>query len=149
MKEFAQQLRLIIASVESQLSQMNDEQTSKKPAPDSWSKKEMLGHLIDSAANNHQRFVRAGYNAAAQFPSYDQNKWVRVQKYNDRPWDSLLALWSTYNTHLAHVIECLPEEARFALCNIGKKEPVTLEFLVIDYIRHLRHHLEIITDKQL
>jgi hypothetical protein len=142
MKDIARQLRSIIATVEPQLSRMNQDDMSFKPAPHEWSKKEILGHLIDSAANNHQRFVRAVNGVAANFPTYDQNEWVRIQRHNERSWPSLIAFWSFYNNHLSHVIECIPEDAESSLCNIGKEDPVPLHFVIKDYLRHLRHHLK-------
>ena len=142
MKDIAQQLRSIISTVEPQLSRMNHDEVGSKPAPQEWSKKEILGHLIDSAANNHQRFVRAVNKVAAQFPTYDQDEWVRLQRYNEAPWSSLVTLWSAYNNHLSHVIECIPGDAESSPCNIGKENPAPLDFVIRDYLRHLRHHLE-------
>ena len=126
---------------------MLPDRVSFKASPDKWSRKEILGHLIDSAANNHQRFVRGGYNAAADFPPYSQNDWVRIQKYHESEWKDLIALWSAYNLHLCHVIERLPEEALSAPCNIGKEEPVTLAFVIKDYLRHLQHHMEVLLEE--
>jgi hypothetical protein len=148
MKDIAQELRSIIAMAEPRLSRMNHDDMGFKPAPLEWSKKEILGHLIDSAANNHQRFVRAVNKVAAQFPTYNQNEWVRIQRHNERPWPSLVALWSAYNDHLSHVIECIPEDAESSPCNIGKEDPVPLDFVIKDYLRHLRHHLKDILDEQ-
>ena len=148
MKEVALQIRSLILSVEPQLSRMNHDDMAFKPDPNEWSKKEILGHLIDSAANNHQRFVRAAYKVADRFPTYNQDEWVRIQRYNDAPWPSLVALWSAYNLHLSRVIECIPEDAESSPCKIGKKEPVTLEFVVRDYLRHLQHHLKDILAEQ-
>ena len=148
MKDIAQQLRSIIAIVEPQLSRMNHDDMGFKPAPHLWSKTEILGHLIDSAANNHQRFVRAVNKVAAQFPTYDQNEWVRIQRHNERPWPSLVALWSAYNNHLSHVIGCIPEDAKSSPCNIGSEDPVPLDFVTKDYLRHLRHHLKDILGEQ-
>ena len=148
MKEIARLLRSMVDTIEPRLSRMSDEDLEFKPTPDEWSKKEILGHLIDSAANNHQRFVRAGYNVAAQFPTYEQNEWVRIQRYNEMPWIALVAFWSAYNNHLSHVIECLPEGAESSLCNIGKEEPAPLAFIIGDYLRHLRLHLEDILGKE-
>jgi hypothetical protein len=127
---------------------MRPDEVSSKDRPDKWSKKEILGHLIDSAANNHQRFVRASCNAAASFPTYDQNDWVRIQQYNESEWEELVELWSAYNRHLSDVIERIPEEAMSSPCNIGKEEPVTLEFVVKDYLRHLRHHMNQILEQE-
>ena len=142
MKDIGQQLRAIIETVEPKLSRMNCDEMGLKPTPHEWSKKEILGHLIDSAANNHQRFVRAVNKVAAEFPIYDQNAWVRIQRHNERPWSSLVALWSAYNDHLSHVIECIPEDAEASMCNIGSEDPVPLHFVIKDYLHHLRHHLK-------
>ena len=150
MKDIAQQIRSILATVEPQLSRMDPEEAGLKTDPDKWSKREILGHLIDSAANNHQRFVRAAYRAAMEFPPYDPNEWVRVQRYNETPWPLLVALWSAYNHHLCRVIECIPAEAESFPCNIGKEEPVPLQFVIEDYLRHLRHHLnKILPEEQI
>ena len=148
MKEIARKIRAVIDSVEPQLSRMNHDETGFKPAPREWSKKEILGHLIDSAANNHQRFVRAVNKAAEQFPTYDQSEWVRIQQYNETPWSSLITLWSAYNHHLSRVIECIPEDAISSPCNIGKEAPVPLDFVIKDYLRHLQHHLKDLLEEQ-
>ena len=142
MNDIAQQLRAIIEAVEPELSRMNPDELGFKITTDEWSKKEILGHLIDSAANNHQRFVRAVNKVAAEFPTYDQNEWVRIQRHNERSWPSLVALWSAYNSHLSHVIECIPEDAESSMCNIGSGDPVPLHLVIKDYLRHLRHHLK-------
>ena len=148
MKEIARQIRSLISKVEPQLSRMNHDDVGLKPASYDWSKKEILGHLIDSAANNHQRFVRAVNKVAVQFPTYDQDEWVRIQRYNETSWSFLVTFWSAYNNHLSHIIECIPEDAESSPCNIGKEEPVTLEFVVKDYLRHLQHHLKDILEEQ-
>lgn len=145
MKDIARQIRSLISTVEPQLSRMNHDEMRFKPDPHKWSKKEILGHLIDSAANNHQRFVRAVNKVAGQFPIYDQDEWVRIQRYNEMSWSFLVAFWSAYNSHLCHIIECIPEDAESSPCNIGKEETVTLEFVVKDYLRHLQHHLKDMT----
>ena len=148
MKETARQIRSLISKVEPQLSRMNHDEMGFKPDPHNWSKKEILGHLIDSAANNHQRFVRAVNKVAGQFPTYDQDEWVRIQHYNEMSWSLLVTLWSAYNGHLSHIIECIPGDAESSPCNIGKEEPVALEFVVKDYLRHLKHHLKDILEEQ-
>jgi len=142
MKGIAQEIRTAVQDTAKVLPTLNREEIAFKKSPASWSKKEILGHLIDSAANNHQRFVRAVYGAALDYPTYNQNEWVRIQRYYDSPWESLITLWSAYNLHLSDLIERIPEEAKLSPCNIGKKAPVTLEFIVRDYLRHLRHHIE-------
>jgi hypothetical protein len=110
-----------------------------------WGKKEILGHLIDSAANNHQRFVRAQLVGAFVGPGYDQEAWVPLHRYRDRPWLELVDLWVALNRHLAVVIEGVPAEKRETPCTIGDHEPLSLEWWMRDYLRHLRHHLAQLT----
>ncbi|MEJ2247510.1 MAG: DinB family protein [Acidobacteriota bacterium] len=147
MKETADEIRAIVKSAADALSSMNMQRVSSRKGPGTWSKKEILGHLIDSAANNHHRFVRGACNAAADFPAYNQNDWVRIQRYNESNWANLIALWSAYNLHLCDVIERLPAEAFSSSCNIGKEEPVSIEFVVKDYVRHLHHHMKVLLEE--
>jgi len=147
-KDMAREIRSIVDQNSSWLAHMKPDEVSSKETPDNWSKKEILGHLIDSAANNHHRFVRACHNVAGNFPTYSQNDWVRIQKYNESDWGVLVELWSAYNRHLSHVVERIPQDAISSFCNIGRDNPVTLEFVVKDYLRHLRHHLNDILAQQ-
>ncbi|MCA1630857.1 MAG: DinB family protein [Acidobacteria bacterium] len=124
-----------------------------------WSAKEIVGHLIDSAANNHRRFVLAQLKDDLIFEGYAQEDWVRVQTYADAPWAGLVELWRAYNLHLAHVMASAPEETlkraraahsldRIAFHTVGASQPATLEYLMRDYIDHLKHHLaQILTAK--
>jgi hypothetical protein len=106
-----------------------------------WFKKEILGHLIDSAANNHQRFVRAQFADPFAWPGYDQEAWVSLHRYRERPWAELVELWVGLNRHLAAVIEAVPAEKLETVCQIGDAEAAPLEWWIRDYLRHLRHHL--------
>ena len=117
-----------------------------------WSAKEVVGHLIDSASNNHQRFVRAQFKEDLVFPGYVQDEWVRSQGYDEEPWPLVVNLWKFYNLHLAHVIGRAPEGERLRprrehnLHEIGfapvpADEPATLEHLMRDYVEHLKSHL--------
>ena len=148
MKDTANQIRRTVDEASAAMVRMKPDEVSLRRRPDGWSKKEILGHLIDSAANNHQRFVRASYHAAASFPTYDQNAWVRIQQYQASEWVGLVTLWSAFNRHLSDVIDRIPEEAKSSPCNVGKAEPVTLGFLVTDYLRHLQHHVSQILDQK-
>ena len=125
-----------------QLSKITDSDSQKVVSPEKWSKKQVLGHLIDSAANNHQRFIRAQLGQELVFPGYEQEAWVAAQQYQDESWDALVALWQHYNQHLLHVMECVPGDRLSRRCVIGDNDPVTLEFLMKDYVVHLKHHLE-------
>ncbi len=118
-----------------------------------WSAKQVVGHLIDSAANNHQRFVRAQFSDDLVCPGYEQDKWVEAQKYNDASWPDLVHLWAAYNLHLCHLISVIPEQAltierrehnldQIAWKAVDKNTPTTLEYFVKDYAGHMRHHLK-------
>ena len=106
-----------------------------------WVKKEILGHLIDSAANNHQRFVRAQFADPFIWPGYDQRAWVPVHRYRERPWAELVDLWVALNRHVAAVIEAVPAHKLQTTCRIGDSEAASLDWWMRDYLRHLQHHL--------
>jgi hypothetical protein len=112
-----------------------------KPGPADWSKQEILGHLIDSAMNNIQRFVRGGYNAAENFPPYNQERWVEIQGYNDRDWAETIEMWVVINRHLCAILNRLTDDQLQNPCGIGRETPVTLAFVMEDYLRHLKMHL--------
>ena len=121
--------------------QVDETRTATRPGPGRWCAREVLGHLIDSAANNHQRFVRAQQGNALTLPGYEQNHWVASQGYQEADWPHLVTLWTHFNLHLADVMDRIPPAAYPVRCAIGGDEPVTLEFVVVDYLRHLRHHM--------
>jgi hypothetical protein len=106
-----------------------------------WSRKQVMGHLIDSASNNHQRFVRASLQDSLEFPAYDQNGWARVQAAEEADWPLLVGLWANYNRYLAHVIARLPPAKLEVPVRVGQNEPLSLKALAEDYLRHLLHHL--------
>jgi hypothetical protein len=142
MRALSEKIRSMIAAVKPELEKISEKHAGKKPSPDSWSKKEIIGHLIDSASNNHQRFVRAAQNIATDFPAYDQNRWVEVQGYQEMNWSDLVEFFCQYNNHLCRVLDFFHQDVFSNLCNIGKEKPVTLEFVSKDYVRHLEHHLK-------
>ena len=127
-------------------------ESARPPAPEKWSPRQILGHLIDSASNNHQRFLRAGFQKDLVFPGYAQNEWVEAQNYRDAPWAELVELWGLYNRHLARVMEATPEALRkrerrrhnfdhIAFRKLPEGSPATLDYLHHDYVAHLEHHL--------
>ena len=133
-------LASVVAHALPLLSAIPEDAAAKKPAPNKWSKKEILGHLIDSAANNHQRFMRLQLQTEISLPGYDQDDWVRLNHYQQRTWNEIVTLWSAYNRHLASVIESLDDSALGRVWHSPDGD-VTLEFIASDYVRHLRHHL--------
>jgi DinB superfamily len=106
-----------------------------------WSPKEIIGHLIDSAANNHQRFVRAQLSDNYDSLGYEQESWVAVQAYQDAAWLELLTLWKVYNEHLIRIIALIPDDKLNRTFRIASEEPVTLDYWVEDYLRHMQKHL--------
>ena len=131
----------ILQSAPSRLATISDEIASYKPAADRWSKKEILGHLIDSAVNNHQRFVGAQFDPALETSSYDQERWVSSQSYQTESWPDLVNLWLLLNRHLLHVINNVPPQALSHTLSIGGRPAATLSFVIEDYVRHMEHHL--------
>ena len=129
---------------------MGEPAVSSAPAPGKWSPKEVIGHLIDSAGNNHQRFVRAQLPDARAFDGYAQDAWVKLQQYNEADWPVLIDLWSSFNLHLAHVMDSTsrdelerprPDLQLGRLSFRSVEEPVTLLWSMQDYVVHLKHHL--------
>jgi hypothetical protein len=118
-----------------------NEAVTNRPAPGKWSKKEILGHLLDSASNNHQRFVRAQLGPELCSPNYEQEAWVRQQAYGEMNWKQLVELWRLYNLFLAHVLERVSKELLSPPCKIGTRQVAPLTSLVTNYLNHLSHHL--------
>lgn len=151
--EFLGDFRSTVFNATERLRGISPEQSAQKSSPDKWSIKEILGHLIDSAANNHQRFVRAQFTDDLVFPGYEQEKWVNAQRYNDESWSDMIQLWSSYNLHLLHVIAAIPEATlmrarirhnldQIATRPVDKQDPTTLDYFVRDYLVHMKHHLD-------
>jgi hypothetical protein len=149
---FLDDFRHTIHSAKVRLLGMSSEQSRREITPGNWSAQEVIGHLIDSASNNHQRFVRAQFTNDLVFPGYEQDKWVESQRYNDETWTDLVQLWALYNRHIAHLISVMPEETltkarlrhnldQLAWQTVDKGEPTTLEYFIRDYVGHLKHHL--------
>ena len=131
----------LLNTVPRRLVDLAEDAVARKPAPNRWSKKEILGHLIDSAANNHQRFVRAQGTPRLELPTYEQEFWVATQAYATEPWPDLVNLWLLFNRHLLHVVKAMPAAVLSHELVIGGRPAVTLEALVADYLRHVDNHV--------
>lgn len=153
MNTIADDLRYIIEDATERLQAIPEALTQTSHIDGQWSAKQILGHLIDSAANNHQRFVRAQFTDDLVFAGYDQEQWIHVQHYDEEVWAELIDLWRGYNLHLAHVIDNIPASTltqvrtahtldKIAWQTIKATEPSTLEYLIRDYMGHLHAHLE-------
>jgi hypothetical protein len=121
-------LRHLLETEPSQLAELSEAAVAVKPSPESWSPKEELGHLIDSTANNHQRIVRTLLDDQPAMPGYEQQRWVLAHIYQQRDWRELVDTWTTFNRQLLVVAGCVTD-------------PVTLRFVLEDYLAHMSHHL--------
>ncbi|SHM09945.1 DinB family protein [Chryseobacterium polytrichastri] len=122
-----------------------EEDWSSKISPEKWSKKEILGHLCDSAITNIRRFVVTQYKENENIV-YDQNFWVKAQNYQNIPTQDVINLWKFLNFQIVHTVENIPDEALQMTCDTTKTEPrkFSLEFLIQDYVDHLQYHLKAI-----
>lgn len=132
-------LNFIIDKVPNILSEISEENMSVKPLPTKWSKKEIIGDLIHSATNNHQRFVRGQFESIPEI-RYDQNKWNECGFYQQIDSKQIISFWTIYNKQLIEIIKRIPTENLKRQIRVGEKL-LTLEFLINDYVEHLEHHL--------
>ena len=144
--DYAKRIRALIAREEPRLRAIAPDTAAAVRTPQKWSRAQVLGHLIDSAANNHQRFVRGQLVQSLTMPDYAQDQWVAVQAYDHEPWSDLIELWVSLNRHLAHVLERMPAAMLTHTCTIVSSggEPSTpepLEYIAEHYLEHLEHHL--------
>ena len=114
----------------------------ERPNTTGWSRKEELGHLIDSAVNNHVRFVAASLQEEFAGPSYAQDGWVAAHGYHEIPLATLIDFWESQNTLLVAVVQGIPEHKLAVPCRVGNEASATLGFLIEDYIVHMQHHLD-------
>jgi hypothetical protein len=141
MNKIAYALEKLVGMAEPKLRQISEADAGEPARTGGWSRKQILGHLIDSASNNHQRFVRLQSSPLLELPGYRQEDWVQIQSYQACLWASLVDLWSAYNRHLVHVIRNAPPETMQNKVSLDGAPPVTLDFLIADYVSHLEKHL--------
>jgi len=140
MKKISGELIETVNNFYNKYKNLDEKLCSINPAEDKWSLKEIIGHLIDSASNNHQRIVRLQLSEMLDFPSYHYS-WIETEKFNLMNFNDILSLWKYYNILLGHLIKNVKEEV---LKNYWNKEDkkLTLEFIINDYLRHLKDHIK-------
>lgn len=152
MDQWLDDFKQTIETASSRLLQITEAQSAQPRAEEHWSSKQIIGHLIDSAANNHARFVVGQMKDDLVFAGYEQDRWVQIQHYQEAPWSQLVDLWRVYNLHLLHVMSWAARDKLHHSCSqhslekiafktVNKAEPATLEYLMKDYVVHLNHHL--------
>jgi hypothetical protein len=135
-------LHALLERVPERLEGLPESLVGIKPGESKWSRKEELGHLLDSAANNHQRIVRAQLEDKPAMPGYDQTGWVALHDYQHRDWGELIGVWKAFNRQLLAAAEAVPESGWPRTLTVRGSEPLTLQFVFEDYIAHMVHHLE-------
>ncbi|MEI5909341.1 DinB family protein [Bacillus spongiae] len=121
---------------------MSEKEISARPLPNKWSKKEILGHLCDSAINNMERFIKIQYEETVYvIQSYNQDQWVMAQNYQGRPLDEIVNLFQTLNQQIVNIVKNIPNEKLSSLCDIGNNQQKTLGWLIQDYFDHMEHHI--------
>jgi hypothetical protein len=152
MQDYVRDLLDTVNEAEPALLALEDGASARRPAPGKWSRREIIGHLIDSASNNHRRFVVAPSGADLVFDGYDPDEWVAAGHYQDAPWPDLVTLWAAFNRHLARVMAAVaPDDLIRPRANHNLHEvawqpfsadhPATLDEFMRDYVGHLQHHL--------
>lgn len=142
MKNTADEIRRIVHDLVPMLQSIKEPEIALRPAPKKWSRKEILGHLIDSACNNQQKFVRMMQQDPLDFPGYRQDDWVDLQKWSSANWQEMIELWAAYNKHIAYLIEHVDPGFLDNTINIEGTGPFKLRFIMPDYVEHLKHHLK-------
>ncbi len=132
----------VVSAGRERLNVLSVQDAACRPQPGAWSKKQELGHLIDSAINNHARIIRVQKENTPALPGYEQDAWVECQGYDDRDWRELVLLWWALNEHMLAAARRIPAAALARTCTIAGSQPMTLEFVVEDYVDHMVHHLQ-------
>ncbi len=147
-----------IAGISEDLFEMQESFVAKARKEGAWSRKQILGHLIDSASVNHQRIIEAQINDSIVFVGYKHEQWVELQGYQEQDWEELVTLWSALNMHICAVVERIPSNvldklhdehsyARTAFRELPTDQASTLGYLIEDYFAHLQYHLDQILEK--
>jgi hypothetical protein len=153
MEQWLEDFKQTVDGAVPRLLAISEAESELPSAADHWSAKQIVGHLIDSATNNHARFVLGQLKDDLVFAGYDQDQWVRINHYQQAPWSQLVELWRVYNLHLHHLMVhadhaklntpcALHTLQEIAFKTVPQSEPVKLKYLMQDYVDHLQHHLD-------
>ena len=140
MQATIEHLEKIVNNYYRRLEAIPEEEYTQRPRPEKWSKKEIMGHLVDSAQNNIRRFVVAQYEDIPRI-GYEQDKWVALADYQHCPAGDLVTLWRLLNLHICRILTGISPETALRKCAMGNNQEYTIEWLAADYCNHLLHHL--------
>ena len=142
MTETTKKLQRLLKSGLEYLSQSSESEMSQKVSAEKWSKKEILGHLIDSGINNLQRFTEIQFEAKPyKVRKYNQNKLVKVNDYQNSKTNEIVEFWLSINNRIKKIIESQTEKTLNYKIEFEKDNISDLRFLMKDYVDHLEHHL--------
>jgi hypothetical protein len=130
----------LVTIIPAKIAAISEKEMAHRPAPNKWSKKEILGHLLDSAANNQQRFVRGQFENVP-FIKYDQNNWNTFNHYQDLDTKHIVEFWTIYNRHLIEIAKRIPTKNLKREVNSGGEKPMSLAWFIDDYVEHMDYHL--------
>ena len=142
MQEIVDQIQEYLSEYKEKLMAISSEAAHQTVAQGEWSRQEILGHLIDSAYNNHQWVMRTAMGQGLTCQPYPQEEWVKFQCYNEGDWFTMIDLWVQANLHFCNAVQHVPESALENMCNLGKEQPVPLKDIITKYPTHLKMHLD-------
>jgi hypothetical protein len=149
MKSLSERLARAVADEEPRLRAVTEESANRRRGgTEGWSRKQELGHLVDSATNNRVRFIRAALEGQYSGPSYDGRGWVDLGGYSEMSWTDLVDTWALLNKAIVLVLKRIPQERLSAQCRIADASPVSLQFIIEDYMLHMQHHLDHVCDRE-
>lgn len=138
MTSISTELKTLLNEYFSQLNSLTEEVVSYKPSPKKWSKKELIGHLIDSAQNNIRRFIVTQYEDNPTI-IYNQDNWVEINNYQEWDPEDLIRLWYLLNCQIVSILNNIPSKMRQRKCTTAASH--TIEWLAEDYIKHFKYHM--------
>lgn len=143
MEQVVNELNKIINDFTQKLKQFSEQELVEKPMPHKWSKKEVIGHLIDSGQNNLRRFITGQYETLPPKIVYNQDFWVTANNYQEMNGQDVIHLWQLINKQITNVLSSMQPDQFEKTCNTSKDgtELRSLEWLAQDYVKHMKHHL--------
>lgn len=143
MEDVVNELTAIVNEFAEKMGRFTENELTEKPLPHKWSKKEIIGHLIDSGQNNLRRFIVGQYETTPPKIVYDQNYWVMANNYQHMNGKDVISLWRLVNMQITNILNGMNKSDYGKTCDTSKELPQlrTLEWLATDYVKHLKHHL--------